>query len=453
MIHSLDLTRGPVAKQLVRFALPLLAGSLVQLMYSTVDMMFVGRYLGGGPAAAVGASSMIVSCIVAFFSGLSTGVGVTAGKAAGSRNHDLLRRTIHTSAALTLLLSALLTVAGIAFAPLILSTMDTPPEIMPDAVLYIRIYMLSLLAIVSYNISAGIIKALGNSSSPMLCQLLGGAANIGGNWLFICVLRLGVLGAAMTTLLSQTLAAALTVRCLLRLPEAYRLRVRGIRLEPRLAGNILRTSIPAAVQAVIVSASNIIVQANINRLGVESIAAYTVYYKAENLIYFPVMAIGQACSAFVSQNTGAGDFVRTRRGVRTSLFIGVCVTVSLSALSLLFAPRLFGLFYKETDVIALSCRIARTAFPFYFLYVFLEVYAASIRAAGKAMVTMAITILSMCVVRVGVLKLLMLHAADAAGIAAVYPVSWACAALCTFLYYRSGRWIPGYQKENGRRIA
>lgn len=440
--HTLDLTRGPVARQLIRFALPLLVGSLVQLMYSTVDMMFVGRYLGEGPAAAVGASGMIVTCIVGFFSGLSVGVGVTAGKALGACRTDRLRRIIQTAAAMTLLLSVLLTAAGIALAPALLSAMDIPPEIMPDAVLYIRIYLLSLLSIVSYNIGTGIIKALGNSSFPMLYQLLGGAANIGGNWLLICVLHLGVRGAALTTLLSQTLAAALTAIHLFHLPEEYRLRIRSIRLEPRLAGEILRIGIPAAVQAIILSLSNVIVQTHINRLGVESIAAFTAYYKAENLIYFPIMAVGQACSAFVSQNIGAENLSRTRLGIRTSLLIGIAVTVAVSALSLLFAPQMFGLFYRDGGVIALGCRIARVSFSFYFLYVFLEVYAASIRAAGKAMATVGITILNMCFVRVGVLKLLMLRTADAAGIAAVYPITWACSALCMFLYYQSRHWVP-----------
>ena len=136
---------------------------------------------------------MIVNCIVGFFSGLSVGVGVTAGRAMGAGDTDRLRGIIHTAAALTLLLSAMFTAGGITLAPAFLSAMDVPPEIMPDAVLYIRIYLLSLLAIVSYNIGAGIIKALGNSSSPMLYQLLGGAANIGGNWLFICVLHLSLI--------------------------------------------------------------------------------------------------------------------------------------------------------------------------------------------------------------------------------------------------------------------
>ena len=143
--HTSDLTHGPVTRQLIRFALPLLVGSLVQLMYSTVDMMFVGQYLGGGAAAAVGASSMIVNCIVGFFSGLSVGVGVTAGRAMGAGDTDRLRGIIHTAAALTLLLSAMFTAGGITLAPAFLSAMDVPPEIMPDAVLYIRIYLLSLL--------------------------------------------------------------------------------------------------------------------------------------------------------------------------------------------------------------------------------------------------------------------------------------------------------------------
>lgn len=441
-MRSNDLTQGKISCQLVSFALPLLIGALIQQLYSTVDMMFVGQVLGTSAAAAVGSSGMIVNCIVGFFTGLSVGVGVVVGKAAGGREEALLSRIIHCTAGLTLVMGAGLGLLGVALAPTLLRWMDVPGDILPEAVTYIRIYLCSVLSIVSYNVGSGILKALGDSKTPTLYQLLGGVANVIGNFLFIVVLRWGVAGAAMTTLLSQTLAAGLTVSRLLRLPESYRLRPGSIRLEKRLCGEILGVGIPSAVQAIMISLSNVIVQTNINRLDVLSIAAFTAYYKVENILYYPIMAVGQACSAFVSQNIGAGKIDRAREGTKKAILLGVSVTVCISVMVVLGAEFAFSLFSQDGAVIALGSRIGRAAYPFYFLYVFLEVYAASIRGAGNAMPTMVITICNMCFVRVAVLHGLMAIFHSAVGVAAVYPITWLCTAACMFAYYQTGRWIP-----------
>lgn len=437
-----DLTQGNITRQLIRFALPLLIGALIQQLYSTVDMMFVGRVLGTNAAAAVGASSMIVNCIIGFFTGLSVGVGVIVGKSVGSRDEEKLSRVIHCSAALTLLMGVSFLIAGVALAPTILGWMAVPKDIFPQAVKYIRIYLCSVLSIVSYNVGTGILKALGDSKTPTIYQLIGGIANVIGNYFLIVVFDLGVVGAALTTLLSQTLAAGLTVSRLFRLPEGYRLRIGRIRLEKKLTGEILSVGIPSAVQAIMISLSNVIVQTSINSLDVLSIAAFTAYYKVENFIYYPIMAVGQAGSAFVSQNIGAGAVGRAKEGTRKAIILGVSVTVCTSALVLLAAPQVFSMFSGDAEVIALGGRIGRMTFPFYFLYVFLEVYAAAIRGAGKAMPTMVITILNMCLVRVTVLTVVMYLFHSVVAVAAVYPITWVTNSACMFGYYRSGRWMP-----------
>ena len=445
---SYDLTQGNITAQLVNFALPLLIGALIQQLYSTVDMMFVGRVLGTTSAAAVGSSSMIVNCIVGFFTGLSVGVGVVVGKTLGSGDHDKLRRIIHCAAALTLLMGVFFTAAGLLLAPAILGWMDVPADILPEAVRYIRIYLCSILSIVSYNIGTGILKALGNSKSPTLYQLLGGIANVAGNYVFICLFRWGVVGAALTTLLSQTLAACLTLRHLFHLPEDYRLHVRQIRLEGKLCGEILSVGIPSAVQAVVISFSNVIVQTNINRLDVTSIAAFTAYYKVENIVYYPIMAVGQACSAFVSQNVGANQIQRARTGTRTAILLGVGVTIVTSCLVVFGGNVAFSLFSKDPAVIAVGTRIGRVAYSFYFLYVFLEVFAAAVRGAGKAMRTMIISLVNMCVIRIAVLELMMHLFHDAASIAAVYPITWAATAACMFVCY-----LVTYRKMSSEALA
>lgn len=442
MRRNTDLTQGNITRQIVFFALPLLIGALIQQLYSTVDMMFVGQILGTNAAAAVGASGMIVNCIIGFFTGLSVGVGVVVGKTVGSRDEPRLRRVIHTAAGLTLVMGTVLLIAGILLAPHLLRWMDVPENIHADATIYLRIYLCSILSIVSYNVGTGILKALGDSRTPTIYQLIGGIANVIGNWLFIVVLGWGVVGAALTTLLSQTLAAALTVIRLYQLPESYRLQTKSIRLEGVLCREILGVGIPSAIQAILISLSNVFIQMAINQLDVLSIAAFTAYYKVENIIYYPIMAVGQACSAFVSQNIGAGQRSRAREGTRKSIFLGVGVTFATSALVVANSQLAFSLFSRDPDVIELGSRIGYVTYPLYFLYVILECCAASIRGAGKAMPTMVITLLNMCLFRVVVLAALMHIFHTVTGIALVYPITWVTTSISMAAYYHWGHWEP-----------
>ena len=437
----MNLTEGPIGKQLFRFALPLFLGSLIQQLYNTVDLIFVGQLLGKEASAAVGASGLIVTCILGFFTGLSVGVGVVIAKAVGERDYHRLSRTIHTAAGMTILFAALFTAAGLWLAPVFLTWMDTPTDIMGDACVYLRMYLCSLFSIVSYNIASGILRALGNSSAPMRYQLFGGIANIFGNTLFIYVLPWGIKGAALATVCSQTLAAFLTVLHLWKMEGNARFRFRKIRLEFDICKQILSIGIPAAVQSIVITLSNLIVQANINRLGVDSIAAFTAYFKVENFIYLPIMAFGSACSTFTSQNYGAMLYQRVKKGTRTTLILGITTTLITSWSILIFAEQMFGLFATEQEVISLGTKIAWTTYPFYFVYVFLEVYASTIRGAGKALHTMIIIVVNMCLVRTAVLMIMMHLHPTVTGVAVIYPLTWICTAFCLLLYYKSDRWM------------
>ena len=294
------MTQGPIRKQLISFALPLFAGSLIQLLYNTVDLMFVGRVLGTEASAAVGASSLIVTCILGAFTGLSVGVGVVTAKAVGSGNIGRLNQIIHCAAGLTCVLSLVFTVLGLIMAPEFLRWIQTPADVLENATAYLRLYLLSLISIVSYNMGSGILRALGNTKSPTLYQLAGGIANIIGNTLFICFLDWGVQGAALATACSQGLAAFLIIRHLCTIKTPYRLRLRQLQINASICGQFLLVGIPAAIQSIVITLSNLIVQAHINQLGIDSMAAFTAYFKVENFIYLPIMAFGQACSTFTS---------------------------------------------------------------------------------------------------------------------------------------------------------
>lgn len=435
-----DLTKGPIGKQIFLFALPLLGGSLIQQLYNTVDLIFVGQFVGKNASAAVGAGGLMVNCILGFFTGLGVGVGILAARFFAMEKKKELRKLIHCTAGLGLVFSLLFTFAGIVFTPFFLRLLNTPADIMEQAAVYLRIYMLSLFSIVSYNLGSGILRALGNTKDPMLYQMAGGILNVAGDALFICVLDMGAAGAALATVCSQTLAAVLVIRSLHGLDREYRLRLSDIHIEIPLAGQIMRFGIPAAIQSIVITLSNLIVQAGINGLGVDSIAAFTAYFKIENFIYLPIMAFGQAASTFCSQNLGAGQIKRVYKGTEITILLGAVTTILLSAVILIFCFPIFSLFVPDPQVAELGTRIARIAYPFYFLYVFLEVFSSVIRGAGKTLVSMAIILGNMCFFRILLLQCMLHFRPDVMGIAVIYPATWFTAAICMFLYYRFGAW-------------
>lgn len=433
---GMNLTEGPIMKQIVLFAIPLFLSSLIQQLYNTVDLIFVGQLLDRTATAAVGASSMLITMMIGFFGGIGIGIGIIMAKAFGSGDHKRMESVIHNAAGLSLAGAMILMIVGLVFSPAILRLMNTPDNILDLGIVYLRYYFICMFSVICFNSASGILRALGDSRSPMIYQLIGGLANILGDFFFLYVLRMGVQGVALATLFSQTCACIVTVRHLFCLNEDYRLRVRSIRIEKQMTKEILSVGLPSGVQSMIITFSNMIIQSQINTLGVVSIAAFTAYYRVETFIYNPIMAFGQAVSTFVSQNIGANNLKRSKEGTRTTLLVGVCVTLVISALVILFSDFFYGMFTKDADVIALGARMARVSFPFYFIYVFLEVFASSTRGAGKAVPPMIITVVNMCGVRTLILLLIMHITPSATHLVAVYPLTWAITALCHYLYYR-----------------
>ena len=430
-----SLTTGPIGPALLFFALPFLGSSLIQQLYNTVDIIFISQLVGTEAAAAVGSSSLIVTCIIGFFTGISIGIGILTAKAFARKDMATLTELIHGSAGLTLVLGLAFTVIAFIIAPWCLNALQTPPAIFSEALLYIRVYVLGLIPIITYNIGAGVLRSLGNSKSPLVYQAIGGVVNIVGNALFIGFFQWGIFGAAMTTLCSQTVAAGLVVWHLRRLHAPYALAIQRIRWSTSVASKVLRLGVPAAVQAIVITLSNLIVQGTINGLGIVSIAAFTAYFKVENIIYLPIMAMGQAYAVFVSQNMGLYDIERIQQGLHVTAKVGMAVTVLLTGLVLALGKTIFSWFATDDDVISLALQIAWVAYPFYFIYMVLEAFGSAIRGVGNTVAAMVITVVNMCGIRIACLYIVMQVYPDPLGVAAVYPLTWASTAGMLGCYY------------------
>lgn len=441
------LTEGVIWKQLLLFALPLLGSSFIQQLYNTVDLLFAGNMIGKEATAAVGAGSLVITCIVGFFTGLSVGTGVVVSQAVGADDRQRVDRTIHTAMGLSLLGGAILTAAGILLSRSVLIWMDTPEEILDSAVSYIRIYFLSMIPLVMYNMNSGIIRAAGNSRIPMLIQFAGGIVNVVMNYVSIRIWHMGVEGVAWASMFSQGMAAILSVVYLMKGTGEYRLKWKKVKICRDIFRAVLRIGVPAGMQSMVITLSNVLIQYKINGFGVNAMAAFSAYFKVELLIYLPIVAFGQAMTTFAGQNMGAGKADRVRKGAKVCIAMGITYAVCSAGLLLAFGRFVFGLFAKEPEVIACGLRIIRVTFPFYWLYAVLEVLADSIRGSGKSVPPMVIILLTICLLRSVFLMIFTGLWRNIEAVAVTYPSAWLAASICFVIYWSQDRWSDGGRKH------
>ena len=438
--NSHTLTKGSVGKGILLFALPLLGSSLIQQLYSTVDLIFVGQLLGTKASAAIGASGLIVTCMIGFFNGMAVGTNVFAARHYGARRFEQLKKLMQTIFWTGIIGGFLLTVIGLVLSPVFLTWMGTPESIFPLAVRYLRIYMASMISVVSYNLLSGVLRALGDSRTPMLYQFFGGIINVLADFIFLYVFHMGVEGTAFATLFSQTFAAIGVMIHLYRLKKTYALRIRFSDCSLKEFTDILKVGVPAGVQSIIITLSNIIIQSQINTLGVTSVASFTVYFRVELIIYLPIVALGQAVVSFIGQNYGAGNWERIKKGNRLCIFGGSLITFAVCILLIIAMPVILNVFTKDAAVAAQTLEIVKVTFPFYFFYTVLECFSSNLRGFGKAFLPMIVTVISFCGFRIIALFALMAKNPSPDKVALSYPISWGIAAAAmAILYVRNNR--------------
>ena len=438
--NSHTLTKGSVGKGILLFALPLLGSSLIQQLYSTVDLIFVGQLLGTKVSAAIGASGLIVTCMIGFFNGMAVGTNVFAARHYGARRFEQLKKLIQTIFWTGIIGGFFLTVIGLVLSPVFLTWMGTPESIFPLAVRYLRIYMASMISVVSYNLLSGVLRALGDSRTPMLYQFFGGIINVFADFIFLYVFHMGVEGTAFATLFSQTFAAIGVMIHLYRLKKPYALRIRFSDCSLKEFTDILKVGVPAGVQSIIITLSNIIIQSQINTLGVTSVASFTVYFRVELIIYLPIVALGQAVVSFIGQNYGAGNWERIKKGNRLWSFGGSLITFAACILLIIAMPVILNVFTKDAAVAAQTLEIVKVTFPFYFFYTVLECFSSNLRGFGKAFLPMIVTVISFCGFRIVALFALMAKNPSPDKVALSYPISWGIAvAAMAILYVRNNR--------------
>lgn len=438
-----DMTKGKIWTIILSFSLPLLGASLIQQLYNTADMIFVGNFVGKEATGAVGASSLLFTCIIGLFTGVSIGVGVAVSQKIGSKDLEMASKVSHTAITFGIIGGIVLTFIGFFSAKFLLTLMNTPKEIMYDSVLYLKIYFLSMLPMILYNISAGIIRSTGNSKTPFYILIIGGLTNVLANYIFIVVFKMGVSGVAIATALSQTLTAAIVLTYLFKNKTAIKFKTSELKIDFSLLKQILYFGLPAGIQSMLITFSNIIVQYYINGYGGDAVAAYATYFKLENFIWMPIVAIGQASMTFSGQNVGANNYKRVKKGAFVAILLSGGLSILIATIILTFSYTFMRIFIKNKEIIYLGSKIALTTFPFYWLYSILEVLGSSLRGMGYSIVSMYITIICLCGVRISLLYLISKFNLDFKSVAYVYPMTW---------FFTASIFIIAFLKIIGKKI-
>ena len=430
--RTIDMTKGPLAGPLVRFILPLIGGSIFQQLYNTVDFLFVGNFLNRTAAAAVGASATLITCTIGLFSGISVGTSVVAAQAIGSGDRDRADRALHTSVTFGIVGGLTIMAIGMLLAPNILRILRTPEEVMPQAITYIRIYLISVPMLVFYNMVSGGMRSYGDSRTPFIVLVFCGILNVFLDALFIVVIPLGVAGVAIATTITQSLSALMVGWFASRPGRTLQLQAKKLGMDRAVLRKVMEIGLPTGIQTIIITFSNVMVQYYINEFGETAVAAFATYYKVENFVYLPIMAFGQAATTFAGQNTGAGQYRRIRRGTVFIALSGSLVVACLAGTVLLFPRTIFSWFMKDPEVVTNALKIVLITYPFYWIYPILEVTGGMVRGMGYALHSMVVIIANLCVVRVSLLAIFSrtFHTIESLG--SVYPITWAGAAI-TFI--------------------
>lgn len=434
------LTEGTISKKMVAFAVPIFLGMLFQQLYNTVDTFIVGNCLGSYALAAVSSSGNLSMLLVGFFNGLSMGAGVVVARCYGAKNYEELEKTVHTTVALGLIISVVLALLGRWLSPILLEMMGTPEEVLPMSNDYFAVYFTGIFGMVLYNMFAEILRAVGDSKHPLYFLIASSLTNVVLDLLFIEGFGWGVAGAAMATVISQALSAALSLWTLTHVKGVHRIVLTHVRINLHALWQIIRFGIPTGIQNSIISLANVVVQSQINAFGPAAMAGCGAYSKLEGFAFLPIMSFGSAMTTFIGQNLGAAKLERALRGARFGITCSVILAELIGVAFFFYGPFFVSLFDSNPEVIAFGTARAQCDALFYFLLAYSHAVAAVCRGGGKPMVPMVIMMVFWCAVRVGFL-MLTARFHNILYVYWVYPLTWGLSSICFAIYYHSKTWL------------
>ena len=432
-----QIIHGVIWKQLLLFFFPIVLGTFFQQIYNTADAIVVGRFVGTEALAAVGGStSQIINLIVGFFVGLSSGATVVISQYYGAHDRENLSKALHTAFAFSLVGSVVITTVGLICSPILLRVMNTTEEVIGPSATYLRIYFGGILFVFIYNIGSSILRAVGDSRRPLYYLIVCCIINIVLDIVLVVGLGMGVAGAAIATVFAQGVSAVLVVMALCRSTDLFRLELRKIRFHREALELLIKIGLPAGLQSVMYSFSNVIIQTALNAFGTNTMAAWTACGKIDSFFWMVINAFGISITTFVGQNYGARKFGRMRKSVRICIAMAVGASISISAIFILFGRYVYQLFTTDAAVVEIGMHMITMMAPAYAIYVFIEIYSGALRGTGDVLVPMLMTCGGVCVLRILWMMFIVPLKPVIDTIIYSYPISWTLTALMFIFYYR-----------------
>lgn len=427
---TIDMCNGPLLGKILRFSIPLMLSGILQLLFNAADIIVVGQFSGNQAMAAVGSTSALNTLIVNLFLGLSAGGSVVVAQYYGMKAWKDVEEVVHTAILLGFVSGVLLVFLGFFLAEPLLTLMGTTPDCIDQAVLYMHIVFAGMPALMVYDFGAGILRAVGDTRRPLIYLFAGGVVNVAFNLFFVIVCHMGVAGVAIGTVMSQCIAAFLTVRCLVKSDDYYGLTLRHLRIVKQKLFRILRVGVPTGIQGAVFSISNVLIQSSINSFGSSIIVAgNTASSSIENFVYTAMNAFYQASLTFTSQNVGAH---KSKRIVPILLWCLLCVSVTglvLGSLAVLFGKPLLSFYNPDPDVIAYGIERLRLIAITYFLCGLMDVVCGSIRGLGPSITPTLVSLAGACGLRIAWIYTIFAANRTLMTLYWSYPVSW----IVTFL--------------------
>lgn len=446
MNNTKDMTQGTPWKVIILFAIPIFLSQLFQQLYNSVDSLIVGNFLGKESLAAVSSSGNLIHLFTSFFTGTALGGGVVIARYFGSKRYDDMNKAIHTSIAVGIVCSILVTVIGVLFAPTVLKWMGTTEDVLPKSIEYFRYYFLGASGMIMYNIFNGILQAVGNSKRPLMYLVISSSINIILDLLFIGVFKFDVWAAALATSISQITSAFLCLLFLMRKGTVYQVNIKKIRIHSDVLKLILKYGLPSGIQNSVIGLANVIIQSNINSFGTDAMAGCGSYAKLEGFAFLPITCFTMAISTFVGQNLGAKEYERAKLGSRFGIFSSLILAEIIGTIQYIFAPSLIALFNDDPGVVAIGVLQSRTISLFYFLLAFSHCVASVCRGAGKAFVPMLIMLIVWCGIRIAYITIIMSYIHEIQFVFWAYPITWSISSVIYFIYYFCSDWVHGFEK-------
>ena len=428
--NNIDMINGPIVPSIIKFAIPMLISGLLQILFNAADTIVVGRFAGHTSMAAIGSTGSLTNLLVNLFMGISIGVNVVVARGIGMKDEKSVDLAIHTAITLSVLSGVGLAVIGFILSPTLLSLMDTPYDIIDKSVLYMRIIFIGQPFNLLYNFSSAILRADGDTKRPLLYLTIAGVLNVILNLIFVVFIKMDVAGVAFATIISQATCAILVLNTLIKGSGNVKFSFSRITMDRRELKDILYIGVPAGLQSVLFSISNVLVQSSVNSFGSLAVAGNTAAGSIDGFLYTVNNCLAQTNISFLSQNYGAGKKDRIMAIMRSSMIITVTTALILGFVSLYFGPSILSLYSEESEVISYAMVRVRLVLTVYFIFAFEEMTVSCIRALGYSIAPMIISIFCICGFRVLWIFTYFAFHHTLQSLYIAYPLSWTVAALC-----------------------